>query len=71
LYRRRPECHRVQVDIAFQRVDTKIRYAFGISVPGQTAAPGNFPYVQYETTTDSGPTCTRLRLFEQKLQQRT
>jgi hypothetical protein len=52
-------------------VDTKIRYAFGISVPGQTAAPGNFPYVQYETTTDSGPTCTRLRLFEQKLQQRT
>ncbi|HEX8627437.1 MAG TPA: prepilin-type N-terminal cleavage/methylation domain-containing protein [Catenuloplanes sp.] len=60
-----------QANIAFQRLDTEIRYAAGISVPGQTAAPGNIPYVEYETTTAAGPKCTQLRLFNETLQLRT
>lgn len=60
-----------QTNIAFQRLDTEIRYASGISVPGQTAAPGNIPYVEYETTTTSGPKCTQLRLINETLQLRT
>lgn len=62
---------RSHANIAFQRLDSDIRYAAGISVPGLTAAPGNIPYVEYETTTRSGPRCTQLRLFGGNLQLRT
>lgn len=50
-----------QIHIAFQRLDTEIRYAAGISLEG-TAAGGSEPYVEYLTTHTGTPVCTQLRL---------
>jgi type II secretory pathway pseudopilin PulG len=60
-----------QINIAFQRLDREVRYASGISIPGQTAAPSSIPYVEYRTAPGGTPRCTQLRLYNRILQMRT
>jgi hypothetical protein len=59
-----------QTNIAFQRLDTDIRYAAGISVPDTV---GSDFYVEYLTTNTGTPICTELRLnvAAKQLQRRT
>jgi type II secretory pathway pseudopilin PulG len=47
-----------QVHLAFQRLDTQIRYAAGISTEGQV---GPDWYVEFLTTYTGAPLCTQLR----------
>jgi type II secretory pathway pseudopilin PulG len=47
-----------QIHIAFQRLDLEIRYADGISTPGNVGADS---YVEYLTTNTDTETCTQLR----------
>lgn len=48
-----------QVDIAFARLDTQLRYAAAVSTPG---AVGIDSYVEFLTTAAGPSTCTELRL---------
>lgn len=50
-----------QIHIAFQRLDTQIRYAASISLEG-TGPGGSDWYVEYLTTHTGTPVCTQLRL---------
>jgi prepilin-type N-terminal cleavage/methylation domain-containing protein len=49
-----------QLNIAFLRLDTEIRYAAGISAPGRDT--GGDPYVEYLTTNTGADICGELRL---------
>jgi prepilin-type N-terminal cleavage/methylation domain-containing protein len=48
-----------QIHNAFTRLDSDVRYASGISIPG--AAGGN-QYVEYDNTNSGADVCTQLRL---------
>lgn len=50
-----------QVHIAFQRLDTEVRYASSISQEG-TRSGGTDWYVEFLTTNIGSPVCTQLRL---------
>jgi hypothetical protein len=52
---------REQVHQAFQRLDTEIRYAAGISAEGQV---GTDWYVEFLTTYTGTPVCTQLRFTQ-------
>ena len=56
-----------QIHMAFQRLDTEIRYAAGISEQGQV---GHDWYVEYLSTFTGTPVCTQLRSTETGLLQR-
>jgi len=59
-----------QINIAFLRLDKELRYAAGISVPGQVGAD---PYVEYLVTSTGAAVCSQLRLqiASAQLQRRT
>jgi len=60
---------REQIHIAFQRLDSEIRYAAGISAEGQVGADW---YVEFLTTYTGTPVCTELRFTQGgQLQSRT
>ena len=52
---------REQIHVAFQRLDTQIRYAAGISVEAQV---GTDWYVEFLTTYTGTPVCTQLRFTQ-------
>lgn len=60
-----------QLNLAFNRLDTTVRYASAISTPGRGAG-GNW-YVELRTTNTGTPVCTQLRIDQttQQLQRRT
>ncbi len=49
------------VNTAFQRLDSTIRYAAGISAPGTTGGAGSW-YVEFLTTASGASVCTQLRV---------
>ncbi len=61
-----------QVNTAFQRLDSSIRYAAAISAPGSTGPSGGW-YVEFRTTATGTAVCTQLRVDTalQQLQSRT
>jgi Tfp pilus assembly protein FimT len=60
-----------QLSIAFNRLDTSVRYASAISTPGQS--PGGDWYVEWQSTYTGTPQCTQVRVNAAagQLQQRT
>lgn len=60
------------VNTAFQRLDSTIRYAAAISPPGSTGSAGGW-YVEFLTTASGTAVCTQLRVDStlQQLQSRT
>lgn len=49
------------VNTAFQRLDSTVRYAAGITAPGTTGATGSW-YVEFLTTATGPSVCTQLRV---------
>lgn len=60
-----------RINVTFQRLDKELRYAYGFSVPEQSAATGGIPYVEVLTAPNGIPVCTQLRVLNATLEMRT
>jgi prepilin-type N-terminal cleavage/methylation domain-containing protein len=62
-----------ELNLAFSRLDTQVRYASYVSIPGQDANDGGNWYVELQDANASPAVCTQLRVDQvsRQLQQRT
>jgi len=60
-----------QLNTAFNRLDTTVRYAAAIDTPGKVNGDADGWYVELLTTNTGTPVCTQLRVHDEQLQRRT